>query len=670
MRSFIAIAIGLASTAHAQEQGFDAHGFVAGPMEATVRDPIGWVRPGVFAPGDVYVGLLGEYARRPLVEVTTSGTGGVLSERALIRDLAVANVVAGVSVHERARIDVAFPVYLISANDRGFLGPAPGDVRATVTGVLFRPHDTVGGGGAGLGGSIWMDIPTGSPERLLGRSGIAGGGRVSFTAEAPKITLNSFIGLQFDPSVNVANITGSDTFIGGLGFAFALSDTVEFDIEAQGAAALSNNTVKGAASPAEALMALKVFGKSGRPVYTFGVGRALTRGIGAPDLRAFVGIAVGHKRPLREPDMDGIASVLVADDCPAEPETRNGYMDDDGCPDQLGIVRPSVILEGQTRPGATLTIEGLDDPYEAVYRTGLTDLTVTPNTTLTASAVSDGCLRGETTLTVTEGANTLTVDLQRVLDARVTVRVEDIDGNRIEGGEVAWLSDTPLCVPGEAHTVDANGEVQTDIGAGEHNLVVDAEGYDMIYESFFFESGQDRLLAVVLNPIIVEEPEPENALVVVERERIRILEKVLFETSKAVIRPESFELLDQVAAVIMDHPDIGRVQVSGHTDSRGSAAYNLDLSQRRSDAVRAFLIRRGVLEERLIAAGFGEESPIADNEVEEGREANRRVEFNLVDMEQDEAPEDVPDDPPSPTQDEPPTPEDAPTESASTEETP
>ncbi|MFT6375590.1 MAG: OOP family OmpA-OmpF porin, partial [bacterium] len=149
---------------------------------------------------------------------------------------------------------------------------------------------------------------------------------------------------------------------------------------------------------------------------------------------------------------------------------------------------------------------------------------------------------------------------------------------------------------------------------------------------------QDRDLAVVLTPIVVEEPEIATALVVVERRRIVILEKVLFETAKAVIRPESFELLDQVSQIIVDNPQVGRVEVGGHTDSRGSDRYNLELSQRRSDAVRAFLIRRGVTEDRLIAVGIGEERPIDDNETDEGREANRRVEFNLIDVPEDDEP--------------------------------
>src|SRR5690606_20018188 len=105
MRTILAIPIGLAGTAHAQEGGFDAHGIAFGPLEADLRDPLTWVRPGVYAAGDAYGGLIGEYARRPLVEVTTSEAGGDLNERALIRDLVVANAVAGVAVHSRLRLD-------------------------------------------------------------------------------------------------------------------------------------------------------------------------------------------------------------------------------------------------------------------------------------------------------------------------------------------------------------------------------------------------------------------------------------------------------------------------------------------------------------------------------------------------------------------------------------
>jgi outer membrane protein OmpA-like peptidoglycan-associated protein len=99
---------------------------------------------------------------------------------------------------------------------------------------------------------------------------------------------------------------------------------------------------------------------------------------------------------------------------------------------------------------------------------------------------------------------------------------------------------------------------------------------------------------------------------------------------KAVIQLLSFELLHQIAAAIVENPDITRLRIEGHTDSDGPDAYNLRLSQARAEAVRAFLIEAGVEAGRLDAVGYGEQMPIDTNKTWEGRQANRRVEFVIV----------------------------------------
>ena len=100
---------------------------------------------------------------------------------------------------------------------------------------------------------------------------------------------------------------------------------------------------------------------------------------------------------------------------------------------------------------------------------------------------------------------------------------------------------------------------------------------------------------------------------------------VNFDTNKAVVKPEYFNEIKRVADFMTQYADT-RVEVQGHTDSRGSNAYNKALSQRRADAVAAVLIREhGVAANRVTARGYGEESPIASNDTAEGRAANRRV---------------------------------------------
>ena len=111
---------------------------------------------------------------------------------------------------------------------------------------------------------------------------------------------------------------------------------------------------------------------------------------------------------------------------------------------------------------------------------------------------------------------------------------------------------------------------------------------------------------------------------------IRITQTVHFATDRATILPESFNLLNTVAQVMADFPSVA-VEVQGHTDSRGSDRHNQDLSQRRADAVRDYLVGQGVAAGRMTSRGYGETRPIESNGTREGRARNRRVEFLRTD---------------------------------------
>ena len=108
-----------------------------------------------------------------------------------------------------------------------------------------------------------------------------------------------------------------------------------------------------------------------------------------------------------------------------------------------------------------------------------------------------------------------------------------------------------------------------------------------------------------------------------------VLEGVNFEVDRAELTPESLGVLDKVAESLRDWPEV-RVEIGGHTDSSGSAAHNRDLSQRRAESVRAYLVSKGISDSRLVAKGYGEDSPIADNKTKEGKAKNRRVELTRV----------------------------------------
>lgn len=125
---------------------------------------------------------------------------------------------------------------------------------------------------------------------------------------------------------------------------------------------------------------------------------------------------------------------------------------------------------------------------------------------------------------------------------------------------------------------------------------------------------------------------PTPQLVVITDGQLRILETVYFRLNRHQIDPRSFPLLDNVARVLLSHPEIAKIRIEGHTDTRGNARRNTQLSQRRANEVMNYLVRRAsVPAERLEAVGYGPSRPLVQNATTEDEHAqNRRVEFNIV----------------------------------------
>jgi outer membrane protein OmpA-like peptidoglycan-associated protein len=108
-----------------------------------------------------------------------------------------------------------------------------------------------------------------------------------------------------------------------------------------------------------------------------------------------------------------------------------------------------------------------------------------------------------------------------------------------------------------------------------------------------------------------------------------VIKGIQFDFAKATIRPESHKLLDEAVQVLKQYPEL-RISISGHTDNVGEAAKNLELSQQRADAVKAYLVGKGIETGRVETRGAGSNEPIADNGTDKGRQENRRIEFKLL----------------------------------------
>lgn len=134
----------------------------------------------------------------------------------------------------------------------------------------------------------------------------------------------------------------------------------------------------------------------------------------------------------------------------------------------------------------------------------------------------------------------------------------------------------------------------------------------------------DRTPEPVAEPEPMPEPEPEP---VPEFEPVTLSSEVTFAFDSAELRPQAEVTLDEVARRLNEHTEVN-VRIDGHTDSVGSNAYNLQLSQERADSVRNYLMSQGVSGNRMVATGYGEERPVATNDTDEGRAMNRRVEID------------------------------------------
>ncbi len=105
--------------------------------------------------------------------------------------------------------------------------------------------------------------------------------------------------------------------------------------------------------------------------------------------------------------------------------------------------------------------------------------------------------------------------------------------------------------------------------------------------------------------------------------------RVEFLYAKNVLTAKSRSVLDQVIAILRKYPDM-KIEIGGHTDSDGTRARNLKLSQRRAEAVKAYLVKKGIAPERLVARGYGESRPLVKNDTPAHKQRNRRVEFHVI----------------------------------------
>lgn len=143
-------------------------------------------------------------------------------------------------------------------------------------------------------------------------------------------------------------------------------------------------------------------------------------------------------------------------------------------------------------------------------------------------------------------------------------------------------------------------------------IVVDSRGY---LPKKIIVGKEDKEKTVELDPL--------------EQGKTYVVDNIYFELNKAYLKKESLDMLSRLVQIMRENPGM-KLEVRGHTDASGTAAYNQKLSERRADAVMEYMIKQGISPERLRSMGLGQNEPVADNKTPEGRAKNRRTEFKIL----------------------------------------
>ncbi|NOY25537.1 MAG: OmpA family protein [Oligoflexia bacterium] len=545
---------------------------------------------------DGYFGarLWANYAKDPLVYQFSDGT---TADEVLVGDLLQLDAIASIS-YSRLRLGVDVPLYMMATGTQVNTGTGLGDMALDLKGsVLDTDHDAFG---LAFGGRI--TLPTATVDAPLGAPALSGALQAMVDKRVGDLLFAANLGTTFGPEIALENVTINDQFFwrGGLGYALTRNAGLSLDIAGQSAysAPLSN----AASSPIEGM--LGGWGRLGNVVLRGGLGTGLTAGIGAPDFRSVFSVA--YERPTDlDTDMDGIYD--VDDQCIDQPEDKDGWKDDDGCPDPTTKVMVRFVDEdGYAVEGVGSTISG--DGIDPIVKDGAYEIALNSGRYhLVAQAAGFEDLVMDTN--IPQIAQQELVVTMKAFPATLVIKTNTPDGRAIAS---RWS------IGDEFHN-SPRGLSESQVKAGQYVLHVQAKDYKIIRQPLALAPGERKELQFTLEP----------SKIVVTKKQIELSEEVYFDTGKATIKPESFSMLGEVAVVLLDNPDIALLSIEGHTDSRGSARANQVLSEARAASVRQFLIDKGVDASRLKSTGYGESRPLVKGNNAAAWAKNRRVDLRI-----------------------------------------
>jgi OOP family OmpA-OmpF porin len=582
-----------ARTAYAQ----NAAGFALDQFTPAQRGSDWFVLDSLDIHGDqrVAVGMSTTWAYRPLV-LTDSG-GGV--RESVMTNQLVSHVGASLILIDRVRFGVDVPFQLFgdghTTTVAGMSYGAPasssslGDLRLNGTVRLF---DYAPGRLTGAFG-VTVVLPTGDQSSYAGDTGVGVAPHALIAGQAGLVVYAAQVGATIRKSVSFASTyVGSDLFAGASAGVRLVGDRLLIGPELYGRSVLSGGVfLDRRATPLEAMLGAH-FAVTRDWRLGAGLAAGLTGGVGNPTTRGLVSLewAPGLAMTPSDGDHDGVLD--VADACPSTPGVASPEPARNGCPppapdsDRDGIADSSDACPQQAGPQSTDRAKnGCPLPPADGDHDGIAD-------------ASDACPT-EPGVTSKDAARN---------GCPLPPPDRDSDG----------VADASDACPEEAGIPDPD---PTRNGCPDRDR--DHDGIANTDDACPNDAG-------------AASPDPKRngcPKAILTGDQIKILDQVRFKSASVRIQPgkDSVEVLMAVRQILIDHPNVAKVRVEGHTDGVGDAARNRTLSAGRAQAVVKWLVDHGVERDRLTAEGFGPDRPIAPNNTPAGRRENRRVEFHLAD---------------------------------------
>ncbi len=578
--------LALSSIASAQETGFGVNRFEPSERGSSwfVLDSLdlrGRGRPAV--------GVVGDYQFRPLAIYEPSGE----VRSTIVGHVMTAHLGAGVVLVDRVRLSANLPLVLHQdgnpgrVGDRSFAPPsdtqAIGDLRGAADIRLYGDEDTPFA--IAFGARAW--VPTGEPQSYTGDGRFRVSPHLLFAGDFGSIVYAARVGAMMrDPKSSTfgGSAIGHELVYAAAIGASLVDDRLTVGPEIFGSTVMTGDTFKTRSTPLEGILGAHYQFANGLRLGAGG-GAGLTRGYGAPLFRVLATLEWSPEIIFDE-DNDGI--VDDEDACMYVPGIFNVDPRKNGCPQEKPPPPPDRDGDG---------IPDVNDACPEIFgrRTG------DPRTNGCTDRDGDGIIDPLDACPYIAGIRSADPRLNGCPDP-------DPDKDGILGAEDMCPQEPGV----KSSDPNKNGCPETDR---------DKDGIPDDQDACPDEAGK-------------ADPDPKKngcPVAFVAAGLIQIREQVKFETGSAVIQRDSEEILEGIAKILREHPEIKRVRVEGYTDNKGTVWFNRKLSKDRAAAVVAWLVKHGIDPKRLSSEGFGPDKPIDVNTTEEGRKNNRRVELRILD---------------------------------------